>query len=221
MSDPPTKSAAELQQLQQRSQLYLLLGTGEKVMVSNSKSLDARHSYAVASVCNANTLDTLYEVSERTGLRIESIEPALVANSRAVGRLQEAPDVPTLLIHMDHTAVEIGVSHKGRLLLEYRPGSCDTPDELVEVLRTHLGRLERHVSRVLGESTPKLKHIYLSGDRQSVAAALRAFAKVPHIESKIVAPADIQSTWQLAQVGRRPRHSAGARCDAGYVSAGG
>jgi hypothetical protein len=190
---------SELQQLQQRSQLYLLLGTGEKVMVSNSKSLDARHSYAVASVCNAKTLDTLSEASERTGLRIESIEPALVANSRAVGRLQDAPDEPTVLIHMDQMSAEIGVSHRGRLLLEYRPGSCATPEELVEVLRTHLGRLERHVNRILGESTPKLTRIYLSGDRQSVAAALHAFAVVPGLQCKVVSPHEIQATWQLTK----------------------
>jgi Tfp pilus assembly protein PilN len=190
---------SELQQLQQRSQLYLLLGTGKKVMVSHSKSLDARHAYAVASVCNAKTLDTLSEASDRTGLRIESIEPALVANSRAVSRLKEAPQDPAVLIHLDQMAAEIGVAHNGRLLLEYRPGTCATPDQLVEVLRTHLGRLERHVNRVLGEATPRLKQIYLSGDHESVAATLRAFAKVPHFRCQAVNPTEIQATWQLTQ----------------------
>jgi Tfp pilus assembly protein PilN len=190
---------SELQQLQQRSQLYLLLGTGEKVTVSHSQSLDARHAYAVASVCNAKTLDSLSEASDRTGLRIESIEPALVANSRAVSRLKDAPQGPAVLIHLDQTAAEIGVAHNGRLLLEYRPGSCATPDQLVEVLHTHLGRLERHVNRVLGDATPKLKQIYLSGDRESVAAVLRAFAKVPYFRCQVVNPTEIQATWQLTQ----------------------
>ena len=190
---------SELQQLQQRSQLYLLLGTGEKVLVSNSKPLDARHTYAVASVCNAKTLETLNEVSERTGLHIESIEPALVANSRAVSRLKDAPTVPTLLIHMDHSAVEIAVSHQGRLLLEYRPGSCESPDELVETVRTHFGRLERHVGRLLGEASPKLRHIYLSGEQTEVANALHAFSKIKDLEPQAISPAEIQASWQLAQ----------------------
>jgi Tfp pilus assembly protein PilN len=187
----------ELQQLQQRSQLYLLLGTGEKVLVSNSKPLDARHTYAVASVCNAKTLETLSEVSDRTGLRIESIEPALVANSRALGRLKNTPEAPALLIHLDNAAVEIGVSHKGRLLMEYRPGSCTTTEELVEVVRTHLGRLERHVCRLLGESKLKLQHIYLSGNSAEVSAALRAFSKLQAMETQVISPAEIQATWQL------------------------
>jgi Tfp pilus assembly protein PilN len=85
------------------------------------------------------------------------------------------------------------------LLLEYRPGSCATPNQLVEVLRTHLGRLERHVRRILGESTPKLKNIFLSGDRESVAAALREFAKVPYFQCQVISPSEIQATWQLTQ----------------------
>jgi Tfp pilus assembly protein PilN len=187
----------ELQQLEQRSQLYLLLGTGEKVTVSHCKPLDARHTYAVASVCHAKTLDTLYEASERTGLRIESIEPALVANSRAVGRLQNAPDQPTLLIHIDNSTVEIGVCHRGRLLLEYRPGSCETSEELIEVVRTHFGRLERHVGRLLGEATPKLRHVYLTGERQQIQSVLSALGKVEDMELEIVSPGEIQATWQI------------------------
>jgi Tfp pilus assembly protein PilN len=189
---------SELQQLQQRSQLYLMLGTGEKVVVSNSKSIDARHVYAVASVCNAKTLDTLSQASESASLRIESIEPALVANTRAASRLQNAPEVPCLLIHIEDTAVEIGISHKGRLLLEYRPGSCETTEELVEVMRTHFGRLERHVGRLLGEASPKLRHVYLSGDKTEVSNCLRAFAKVKNLETRIISPTDIQASWKLA-----------------------
>jgi hypothetical protein len=188
----------QLQELQQRSQLYLMLGTGEKVVVNNSKSIDARHTYAVASVCNAKTLDTLNQASESAGLRIDSIEPALVANSRAANRLLNAPDVPCLLIHIEHSAVEIGVSHKGRLLLEYRPGSCQTTAELVEIVSTHFGRLERHVGRLLGEASPKLRHVYLSGDKTEVANCIAAFAKVKNLETRIISPTEIQATWQLA-----------------------
>lgn len=188
---------SELVQLQQRSQLYLLLGTGEKVTVSNSKPLDARHAYAVASVCNSKTLETLSEVSERTGLRIESIEPALVANSRALGRLKDVSEEPALLIHLDNEAVEIGVSHNGRLLMEYRPGSCTTTAELVEVVRTHIGRLERHVARLLAEPKTSLKQIYLSGNQTEVSAALEAFSKLPTLKSRVISPADVQATWQL------------------------
>lgn len=195
---PLDEVRSELQQLKQRSQLYLLLGTGEKVMVSNSKSLDARHAYAVASICHAKTLDTLREASERTGLRIESIEPALVANSRAISRLEGAPDAPTVMIHMDHMSAEIGIAYRGRILLEYRPGSCNSAAELVGALSIHLGRLERHVSRVLGEASPKLKQVYLTGDRESVAAVQKAFARVPQMQSRIVNPADIQASWQFS-----------------------
>ena len=46
----------ELRQIEERSRLYLSLGPGEKVMVTNSRPIDARHQYVVASICNRRTI---------------------------------------------------------------------------------------------------------------------------------------------------------------------
>ena len=73
----------ELQRLEQRSRLYLSLGPGEKIVVSNTKSVDARHVHALAAVCNGKTLEAIHQAAERAGMQIESIEPALVAVSSA------------------------------------------------------------------------------------------------------------------------------------------
>ena len=51
---------SELQQIEQRSRLYLMLGPGEKVTVSRSQPIDARHQYAVAAVCNKQTFFDLF-----------------------------------------------------------------------------------------------------------------------------------------------------------------
>ncbi len=196
---PTEEVRAELQLLKQRSQLYLLLGTGEKVAVSNSKPIDARHTYAVSAIANVKTLDTLQLACDQAGMRLESIEPALVANSRALGRLKNVPDLPSVLIHLDQDSVEIGVSHNGRLLLEYRPGSCHDAKELVEVLKTHLSRLERHLGRLLRKTPPKLQQFYLSGNRENVLRAVQALEKVPGFEPHVFEPADIQATWIFSQ----------------------
>lgn len=190
---------SHLQQLQQRSQLYLLLGTGEKVIVSNSKPLDARHTYAVAAIANAKTIDAIYSASEQAGLFVDSIEPALVANSRVIGRLEGASIDPCLLIHIDKETVEIGVSQTGRLLLEYRPGNCDTSSELEEVVRTHLNRLERHIGRILKQPPPKLEKIYLTGEGEELLTAKIALAKIPGIHPIIANPQKVQATWVLTE----------------------
>jgi Tfp pilus assembly protein PilN len=194
---PNDQVRSELQRLQQRSQRYLMLGTGEKVTVANLKALDARHSFAVASTANTDTLDALFSACESTGIKIDAIEPALVANARALGRLKGAPEVPCVLIHLDHETTVVGVAHQGRLLLEYRPGACRDSQALVGVVRTHLQRLERHVGRLLKQSPPTLSHVYLCGEGAQVAAAVKALSTLPGIQPQAIDPANIQGRWIL------------------------
>ena len=190
--------ASELLEIEQRSRLYLMLGPGEKVTVTKSQPLDARHEYAVAAVCNRKTLDTIYAAATKAGLQIESIEPALVATSRAIGRLEDVPAEPCLLVHLDQSAVEVGICHEGRLLLDYRPGGRTDPKELVELVCTHLSRLQRHVGRQLREAPPTLKRVYLCGEESAVEQAFPAFSACQQFEVERISPAKIQATWELA-----------------------
>lgn len=190
---------SELQQIEQRSRLYLMLGNGEKVTVSRSQPIDARHHSAVAAVCNKQTLSTIHEAATRAGMQIDSIEPALVSTSRAIGRLSDAPNEPCLLIHLDHSAVELGVCHAGGLLLDYRPGGRNDPAELVELVRTHLNRLQRHVGRQLREPPPKLKHVYLCGEQAAVDKAFPVFSAIEDFQVEKIDPRKIQATWEFAE----------------------
>lgn len=191
---------SELQQIEQRSRLYLLLGPGEKVTVSRSQPIDARHHSAVAAVCNKQTLSTIHEAATRAGMQIDSIEPALVSTSRAIGRLEDAPGEPCLLIHLDHSAVELGICHAGNLLLDYRPGGTTNSEELVELVHTHLNRLQRHVGRQLHEPPPQLKRVYLCGEQAAVDTAFPIFSASRHFDVEKIDPAKIQATWEFAEV---------------------
>jgi len=189
----------ELQQIEQRSRLYLMLGPGEKVTVSKSQAIDARHEYAVVAVCNKQTLDTIHEAATLAGMQIDSIEPALVATSRAIGRLEGVPDEPCLLIHLDEMAVELGICHGGSLLLDYRPGGRTDARELVELVCTHLNRLQRHVGRQLRTPPPQLKRIYLCGEQAAVERAYPIFSSCEQFEVEIIDPTKIKATWKFAE----------------------
>jgi len=190
---------SELQQIEQRSRLYLMLGPGEKVTVSKSQPIDARHEYAVAAICNKQTLNTIHEAATHAGLQIDSIEPALVSASRAIGRLSDVPSEPCLLIHLDQSTAELGVCHAGSLLLDYRPGGRTDPEELVELVRTHLSRLQRHVGRQLREPPPQLKRIYLCGEQAAVDKAYPVFSASEQFEVEKIDPNKIQATWEFAE----------------------
>ncbi|MEM8944043.1 MAG: PilN domain-containing protein [Planctomycetota bacterium] len=190
---------SELQQIEQRSRLYLMLGPGEKVTVSRTQPLDARHQYAVAAVCNESTLETIHEAAVSAGLQIDSIEPALVSTSRAIGRLVNAPNEPCILIHLDESTVELGICQAGSLLLDYRPGGSTNPDDLVELVRTHLSRLQRHVGRQLREPPPQLKQVYLCGEQSAVEKAYPAFSACEKFDAERIDPINIQASWKFAE----------------------
>jgi hypothetical protein len=190
---------AELQQLEQRSRLYLSLGPGEKVLVSNTSALDARHAHALAAVCNRATLETIQSAAEAAGIEIAVIEPALSALSRAVMRLPETPTGSYLLVHLNAAGMEVGVCHEGQLLLDYRPGGKTGVESLPTLLEKHLNRLSRHVGRYLRTAPPTLTRLYLCGDDSVVKPAIAQFLKQSSLEVCHVRPADVKATWQLRE----------------------
>jgi Tfp pilus assembly PilM family ATPase/Tfp pilus assembly protein PilN len=189
---------AELQQLEQRSRLYLALGPGEKVLVSHTKLLDARHAHAVAAACNRATLEAVQTAAENAGLELSLIEPALSAITRAVSRLPDLPTGPYLLINLTESATEIAIIHEGRLLLDYRPGGATKPHELASLLDSHINRLNRHVARHLRTSL-QLQHVFLCGDGAALEAAAKSFGAKSALDVRLVRPQDVQATWTLSQ----------------------
>jgi hypothetical protein len=188
----------ELRQIEDRSSLYLSLGPGEKVMVSNSRLIDARHQYALASVCNRRTLSTVYEAALKAGIRVESIEPALISVSRAVGNIHDSPTEPCLIMYVDDSSVEVGVCHDGRLLLDYRPGGRTDLSDIGRVVHQHLSRLQRHTSRQLKRSTSALRQVYLCGGSEAISRVMSSFASYPEFEVCEIAPSSIHATWNIS-----------------------
>lgn len=189
----------ELRKIEERSRLYLSLGPGEKVMVSNKQAIDARHDYAVAAVCNKRTLNSIHSAALDAGIEVVSIEPALVSVNRAVSRLPDTPAEPYLLMHVDGDAVEVGVCHEGKLLLEFKPGGRDESSEIGAVLGTHLNRLKRHAGHVLRTSPPALNVVYLCGNQESVRKTMRSFTGLDHFQVRVISPSKIQATWEMAE----------------------
>ncbi len=80
-------------------------------------------------------------------LQIESIEPSLIALSRAQAHLQAACQEACLIIQLDEDVAELGICHRGRLLLDYRPGGHTNADNVADVVAQHLSRLQRYMER--------------------------------------------------------------------------
>ena len=147
ITGPTEDVRREFAELEERSLRYLTLGPGPKALAGNTQQLDARHQHALLAVANQRTLDQLMQIADAVGLQIESIEPSLIALSRAQAHLRDACKEACLIIQLDEDVAELGICHHGRLLLDYRPGGHTNAENVAGVVAQHLSRLQRYIER--------------------------------------------------------------------------
>jgi Tfp pilus assembly protein PilN len=186
----------EFAELEERSLRYLTLGPGPKTLAGDTQQLDARHQHALLAVANQRTLDLLMQIADSVNMQIESIEPSLLALSRAQAHLREACQDASLLIQLDEDVAELGICHAGRLLLDYRPGGHTNADNVADVVALHLSRLQRYLERYHSYLQAPLKNVYLAGEAAAVGRAAARFETMGGFEIRILEPADLDMPWQ-------------------------
>jgi hypothetical protein len=196
ITGPSDEVRREFAELEERSLRYLTLGPGRKALASSIQQIDARHQYAVLAVASQRTLDLLMRIVDAAGVQIESIEPSLIALSRAQAQLRAASQGACLMIQLDEDIAELGICHRGRLLLDYRPGGRTNAENVADVVAKHMSRLQRYLERYHSYLTDSLKDIYLAGDSRAVAHARAKFAKLKGFETHILEPSDLEMHWQ-------------------------
>ncbi len=198
ITGPTEDVRREFAELEERSLRYLTLGPGPKALAGNTQQLDARHQHALLAVANQRTLDHLMQISDAVGLQIESIEPSLIALSRAQAQLRDPCKDAAILIQLDEGAAELGICHAGRLLLDYRPGGHTNAENVAGLVAQHLSRLQRYIERYHSYIDSPLRHVYLAGDANAVAVASKKFGVLRNFQVHILQPADIEMPWQHA-----------------------
>jgi Tfp pilus assembly protein PilN len=195
VTGPTEDVRREFAELEERSLRYLTLGPGPKTLAGDTQQLDARHQHALLAVANQRTLDLLMKIAESLSLHIESIEPSLLALSRAQYHLRDACQEACLLIQLDEDVAELGICHAGRLLLDYRPGGHTNADNVADVVGLHLSRLQRYLQRYHSYLQAPLKHVYLAGDTAGVARATKRFEAMGGFQIHVLEPGDLDMAW--------------------------
>ncbi|MEX2310610.1 MAG: PilN domain-containing protein [Pirellulales bacterium] len=196
ITGPTDEVRREFAELEERSLRYLTLGPGAKALAGHTQQLDARHQHALLAVANQRTLDLLLRVAESVGVHLESIEPSLLALSRAQEHLREACQEACLIIQLDEDVAELGICHGGRLLLDYRPGGKTNAENVADVVALHLSRLQRYIERYHSYLEAPLRHVYLSGDTDAVERARTKFSQLPDFQVHVLQPGDLEMPWQ-------------------------
>ena len=194
--------------LEQRSEHYLSLGSGPKSLATAIGALDARHQHALLSVTNGKTLDAVLGVASQLGLNVTLVEPSLVALSRLLGHAGRDVDSPALIVNLTENGVELGISHRGRLLLDYRPGGRFSLGEVADTVSRHLARLQRYCDRYYGYSEGTLSRVFLLGENSDVATVKAGFEKHEKLCVEDLNPAEIDLAWRFDSDGARLEHCA-------------
>jgi Tfp pilus assembly protein PilN len=198
ITGPTEEVRKEFAELEERSLRYLTLGPGQKTLAGSTQQLDARHQHALLAVANQRTLDLLAGIADSLGLHLESIEPSLLALSRAQVHVRDACPDASLLIQLDENVAELGICHGGRLLLDYRPGGHTNAENVADVVALHLARLKRYLERYHSYLAAPLRHVYLAGDAEAVARAVTGFSTLGGFEIHVLEPSDLDTAWEYA-----------------------
>ncbi len=161
--------------LEERSALFVTLGPGQKSTAGSMIAIDNRRDHLLVSVANQKTLDAVSAAARQAGLVIERLEATLVALSRLLGRLERDRTSPVLLLNLHDGGAELGVSHCGRLLLDYRP--VGQPTAAAEAVLGHLGRLQRYCEKHHEYAGGPLNRVYIFGAAELVHAAHEAMRR--------------------------------------------
>ncbi len=195
ITGPTEDVRREFAELEERSLRYLTLGPGAKALAGNTQQLDARHQHALLAVANQRTLDHLMQIADAVNVQIESIEPSLIALSRAQAHLRNACQEACLIVQLDEDVAELGICHRGRLLLDYRPGGHTNAENVAGVAAQHLSRLQRYLERYHSYLDAPVRHVYLAGDADAVAQARSKFRELSNFEVHVLEPVDLDMPW--------------------------
>jgi len=201
----PEQLQRTLEDLRERSRLYVGLGPGQKTFVSVTHAVDPRHPYAQVAVARTEILDAILVAAAEAGLAIESIEPSMVALARAVARVGGDPPAPQLAVRLLPGGLEMAICHDGELKLDcWRRSSAPVADS-AELVTSHLKRLRRYCGRFrpLAEhddsSATPLASVCLIGPPDAVAVAGEGLLRAAGLRTAEIPFESIGPEWRVAE----------------------
>ena len=163
-------------ELAERSNRYLGLGRDEKLCCFSEKAIDTKRKRAWMTVSKRSVVAAISDATASAGLRLVRMEHALVAICRAFGNAGLDSDAPILIIADSPDGLSLNISHRGQLLLDYRPATsggftaCEV-DGWADTVKQHIKCLRRYLDSQISRDAKPLSTIYVVG-RKNVDQAI-------------------------------------------------
>lgn len=189
---------AEMRSLNDRSNQYLLLGAGDKAVAESTSAIDAKQTQAWLTVTNSRTLTNLTSAFSQAGLQVRLIEHDMVAICRAVGHMDLDNESPVIVVKLNEYGVVLGVSYKGTLLFDYRPGGVDCKGRIAEIVHRHLDRIQRYCNRQFRFATGEISKVLLCGSDEEIESARKQFSESRmHLEPVALVTSEVFPDWKI------------------------
>jgi hypothetical protein len=193
----------ELGALASRIPRYLQLGPGGKLTGQIRETLSPGIDHALTAVGNFTRLKSLYEAFVSCHVNVAWIEPSLVSIARLAGVCELDQEKPILIADSFGQSWEVGITHQGRLLLDYRPAAAYDAETFATAIDQHLARLQRFCQRHRGMAQSSLSELYVGGPAEKVNVVLNRFSdqhslhgatfRLPTERWTVEVPAEIES----------------------------
>lgn len=189
----------ELQELCERSRVYLSLGVGEKTYAISEAAIDARRKHMWVSVANLRVVTAIYAAFNAAKLSLVRVEHSLGPLSRLVHALQSDETNPVLAIDVSQRVVDVGICFRGQLLLDYRPSGSNAKESAGIIITRHTKRLQRYLDRLLKRESAQINRICLCGDIPDIGDARQRLEEKTEMTVQLLDPSMAAGEWQLAQ----------------------
>jgi Tfp pilus assembly protein PilN len=188
--------AGEIRDLRERTAHYLWLGAGKKAVAESSRPIDAKNIQTWLTVTNDDTLDHIVHAAEQAGLHVDLVEHSMVALCRAVGQMGRDTDSPVIIVELNENGVDLGVSYRGHLLFDYRPGGTACKEQTAEIVGRHLERIQRYCNRFFRFATGKIERVFLSGNAEDIPHVQQQFETCEELTAEALDPRAICPEWE-------------------------
>jgi hypothetical protein len=203
----------QLAEVLDNSQHYLQLGLGEKLIGHATIPIDETREYGQVAIIKRGLIETIESASMQAGLALESVDGSLTSVCRLTG-VAGLDKSPLLIVWLGSDGVEIGISYKGRLQLNYHASAGETAQQAAETISRHLKRLRRFCDRYRQvDGGSDLRRVLVLAPASQTSEFERLLT--PAGFERIYSARDLQASVQTGELNEDLKFTPGVACALG------
>lgn len=163
VAGPNEEVDGEVLELKERTDRYIGMGRGDKVCCETSMRIDAKRKRVWVTVAMRNAVDEIAAAIQTAGMRLIHMEHTMLVLCRLLQAYQCDTSEPVLLVVDDMGRLDLGISYRGQLLLDYRPAMPDNSVSDGAIVQRHITCLRRYVASQVQRDTREMNRIFVLG----------------------------------------------------------